>query len=381
MGVTFEFSMPVDVRFGRGRIAEVGQLLRALGARSVLLVSDPALVGTPVVAGIRSALDRAGIGVELFADVEVNPRVDQVERGVEAARETGADAIVGAGGGSSMDVAKAIGVLCANPGPINRYDGGVPVPEPGLPVVAIPTTAGTGSEVTPFANFSDKASAYKFAVGHRHFFATAAIVDPDATVSMPPAVTAATGMDALAHAVESYVARTAHPASEALALRAMNLIGRNLRRAHAAGDDIDAREAVLLGSTLAGMAFVSTRLGVLHALAMPLGGATDLPHGAILAALFAPGVRFNQPASPLRYRRVAEALGRDDGDAAAAIEELRRALALPARLSSPNVDAGTVERIAADALRSVNVRSNPAPMTREAMLVILRQVVETAPAD
>jgi alcohol dehydrogenase len=240
-----------------------------------------------------------------------------------------------------------------------------------VPWAAVPTTAGTGSEVTPFANFSDKRRGYKFAVAHRRFYASLAVVDPEATVGMPPAVTAMTGMDALAHAVESYVARTSHPASEALALRAIQLIGGGLERAHDNGDDLDAREAVLLGSLLAGMAFVSTRLGVLHALAMPLGGVTDLPHGMILAALFAHGVRLNQPSRPRRFADLAAALGRPGGDAADAVDALRERLGLPAVLNSPALDGAAIEGIVDAAMRSVNVRSNPAEMTREALASIL----------
>jgi alcohol dehydrogenase class IV len=300
--------------------------------------------------------------------------VDQVDAGVAEARRIDASAVVGVGGGSSMDVAKAIAALCRNAGPISRYDGGAPVPEPGLLVVAIPTTAGTGSEVTPFANFSEKNRHYKFAVGHRHFFPAIAIVDPEATVSMPAPVTAATGIDALAHAVESYVARTAHPASEVLALRAIELIGGNLARAYGRGDDIEAREAVLLGSTLAGMAFVSTRLGVLHALAMPLGGLTDLPHGLILGILFAAGVRFNEPVASERYRRVAQALGHPDGDAAAAIEALRDQVGIPGRFDTGVLSQDAVQGVALEASRSLNSRSNPRPWTPDALAQVLSQV-------
>lgn len=372
--LSFAFRQPVDVRFGRGRRHEVGALLRDWGVRSALVVTDPGLASTPLLAGITEAIEAAGIAARVFSDVEGNPTVEQTARGLAAGLECGAEAVVGAGGGSSMDVAKAVAVLARNPGPITRYDGGAAVPEAGLPLIAIPTTAGTGSEVTPFANYSDKARGYKFAVGHPRFFATAALVDPEATLGLPAPITAATGMDALAHAIECYTARTSHPASEVLALRAIELIGGNLHRAVRNGGDIDAREAVLLGSTLAGMAFVSTRLGVLHALAMPLGGATDLPHGMILAALFVPGLRFNLPASPDRYRAVAAALGAG-GDAAEAVERLREELDIPARLPA-RLDRETLEDIADASMRSVNVRCNPATMTRKAMIEILHQVVE-----
>jgi alcohol dehydrogenase class IV len=373
-GVTFDFFVPVDVRFGRGRRMEIGDALRARGARSALVVTDPGLASTQAVADIRASLENAGLSAAVFTDVEANPRVDQVDAGVAEARRIDASAVVGVGGGSSMDVAKAIGVLCTNAGPISRYDGGAPVPEPGRPVVAIPTTAGTGSEVTPFANFSEKNRHYKFAVGHRYFFPAIAIVDPEATVSMPAPVTAATGIDALAHAVESYVARTAHPASEVLALRAIELIGANLERAHKRGEDMEAREAVLLGSTLAGMAFVSTRLGVLHALAMPLGGLTDLPHGLILGILFAAGVRFNEPAASERYRRVADALGHPDGDAAAAIEALRDRVGIPGRFDAGVLSQDSVQEVAVEASKSLNSRSNPRPWTPDALAQVLGQV-------
>lgn len=361
----FTFQIATRVMFRRGAVDELRAVLVEHRARSVLVVSDAGLAETPIVGRVRGLIESAGAACTVFTDVEPNPRTDQVAAGTDAARAAGADAIVGVGGGSAMDVAKAIAVLLTNDGPIRAYRGGVPVPTAPAPMVAIPTTAGTGAEVTPFAVFSDKEHRDKFSVGHRHFAAAVALVDPELTVSLPAAITAATGMDALTHAMESYVARTTHPASEALALQAIRLIGAKLERATADGEDLDAREGMLLGSLVAGMAFISTRLGVMHAVAIPIGALTDLPHGLILAAAAEPGLRFNEEAAAVKHRDIAAALGRDDLNAAEAVGALRETVGMPRRLGPLGLTEAMLDPICNAAMESPNIHANPRPITTE----------------
>lgn len=368
----FKIHIGTEVRFGRGACAEIGAVVAERGLRSVLMVTDPGLSVTPIVDLVRDHVEAAGSRCEVFSDVEPNPRTDQVQAGVDAARAIAADAVIGLGGGSAMDVAKAVGVLLTNEGAIRDYRGGVPVGVAPAPIITIPTTAGTGAEVTPFAVFSDKEHDDKFSVGHPYFGATVALVDPELTVSLPAQVTAATGMDALTHAMESYMANGTHPASEALALRAMEMLAGNVVRATTVPDDLDAREAMLQGSLVAGIAFISTRLGVMHAVAIPIGALTDLPHGLILAACAEPGLRFNQEAVPDRYRDIGLAVSGNGEDTATAVGRLREELGLPATLAHLGLTEAMVGPICEAAMESPNIEANPRPMTVEN----LREVVD-----
>lgn len=375
----FTFSLKTTVVFGDGVARTCGEAVRGQGGRRVLVVTDPGVLAAGVPEPALDSLRRDEIPYRLFAEVEPNPTVQDVARAVAAARDFGADSVVGIGGGSAMDVAKAVGILLANPGVIADYDGMNKVTRPGAPVVCLPTTAGTAAEVTIFANYSDRERDYKFSVGGAHVAARVALVDPLLTVGLPPAVTAATGTDAFTHALESYVARSASPVTELLAFRALGLIVAHLERAVADGHDLEARRQMLLGSLLAGMAFIQTRLGLVHALAMPIGGiAPRVPHGVICGVLLPPVVAYNQSHAVDKYAAVAELFGAAGGSPAeraarlaGAIRDWLERIGIPTRLGAIGVAPSAFAAVAEQAAASGNIPVNPRAADRSDLLAIL----------
>jgi alcohol dehydrogenase class IV len=370
-----------EVRFGEGAAGEVPAVLAARGVDSALVVTDPGVREAGVldeVSGGRDDVDDGGVGWTVFDGVEPDPPLSVFESAVEAAREADPDAVVGVGGGSSMDVAKVTAAVAPGGGGVLDYaaeptGGGEPLPGPGLPVVAVPTTAGTGSETTPVAVVSLPDRDLKVGVSSRHLYPDAAVVDPLLAVSLPPRPTAASGMDALAHAVEAYTTRrydakaAADPPGErpdyggrtrltdAFALEAMDLVGGNLRGAVHGGTDVPARRGMALGSHLAGRAFSNAGLGAAHAVAMAAGAAFHTPHGETVAAVLPAVMRFNAPVAGDRYRAVAGALGvptegltdREAADrAAAAVAALRADVGLPDGLSALGVGEDDVAALA-----------------------------------
>lgn len=326
------------VAFGPGAAEELPAHLPD-DAGSVLLVTDPGVREAGVVDHLLAALDdrRPGLAATTFDGVTPDPDLPVFEAAVDRVREVGPDAVVGVGGGSALDVAKVAGAVGVGGGDVLDYaapptGAGDPVPGPGLPTVAVPTTAGTGSETTPVAVVSLPDRDLKVGVSSRHLLPDAAVVDPLLTVSLPPGPTAAAGMDALAHAVEAYTTRSFDakprsapgsrpdyggrtPLTDALARAAVRRIGSGLRRAVDNGEDLDARRDVALGSLAAGIAFANAGLGAAHAVAMAAGAAHDTPHGETVAAVLPAVMRYNAPSVRERYRDVARWLGRDVADA------------------------------------------------------------------
>jgi alcohol dehydrogenase len=274
-------------------------------------------------------------------------------------------------------------VLATNPGSAEDYLGIEKIPNPGIPKIIIPTTAGTGSEVTNVAVLSLKAAHTKKGIVSRHLFADVAILDPELTVGLPPAVTAATGMDALTHAIEAYVSRFAQPLTDHFALEAIRLIGASLRTAVHNGQDLDAREAMLTGSMYAGLAFGSAATGMVHGLAMPLGGRFNVPHGIANAVLLPYVMRYNLISSLDRYRDVAIALGerverlsvRQGAERAiAAVEELSADIGIPSHLDDLSIPKSAIAELASDGMSNVRqVRPNPRNVTYEGLVSILER--------
>lgn len=368
----FVFSAPTEVLFGVGVIERLGQVTAPYGRRP-LVVSDPGVAAAGILARVVDALGAAVDHVETFGEVEPNPSIETVERAVEAYRRGDCDLLVGVGGGSAMDVAKMAAVLVVHGGSVRDYEGIGKVPGPAAPVVAVPTTAGTGSEVTVFTVITDRERRCKMTVGSPHVLPRAAVCDPALTLSLPPAVTAATGMDALTHAIECYVNTADHPIAKTLALEAVRLVGRALRPAYATGA-LPARTEMLLASTMAAMAFTRTRLGNVHAMSHPLGAHFDIPHGLANAVLLPHVMAWNLIACLETYPRLAEALGepvaglppREAAEAAvAAVRRLNRDLGIPERLRDLGVTADAIPAMADDAMKSGNVLVNPRRTRRE----------------
>lgn len=377
--------MPVEIHFGSGKTKELGALARRLGAGKVLLVTDPGVVKAGLAERVFKPLAGADIACEIFDEVRPDSGSDLIMRGAEIARERGIGVVIGLGGGSALDSAKAIAAMAANEGSILDYIGLDKLPRDPLPSICIPTTSGTGSEVSIWSVLTDDRTGVKVSAGGRRFMASIALCDPDLTLTLPPAVTAATGMDALGHAVECFVNRACQPVSGALALQSIALIGKSLRKAVHEGSDGAARYDMMLASVLAGIAMNPTRLGLAHALAMPLGsGDIKIPHGTIIAITLPVVMAFNAEAAPERYAAVARALGEDVAglpplEAArrgvAAVKKLKEDVGIPAGLAACGMREDAVDSVVEEAMKSGNVPVNPRETSASDLAQLLRSAL------
>ncbi|WP_254525681.1 hydroxyacid-oxoacid transhydrogenase [Natrinema caseinilyticum] len=373
----WEFAVADHVKFGNGATEELGDEVATRNVSSVLIVTDEQLREAGVVDTVRASVPD-DVDVDVFDGVEPDPDVDVYESAIETATEIDPDGIVGVGGGSSLDVAKVSGALAPMDRDVLEYvappiGNGVPVPDSETLVFAIPTTAGTGSESSPAAVVSLPDRELKVGISSRHLYPDLAVVDPLLTVSLPPAVTASSGMDALTHAIEAYTTRRydakASPdraggrpdyggrtqVTDLFAEKAIELIGASLRQAVNNGSDVEARRDMSLGSLLAGIAFTNAGLGATHAMAYPVAGENHTPHGVTVAVLLPEVMRYNAPAVADRYGKIAELLGepvdgasdRDASDhAAAAVETLSSDIGIPSGLDGLGVAEDDVPRLA-----------------------------------
>ena len=307
----------------------------------------------------------------MFTDVEGNPSVDTVDKAAAKYREMKADGIVAFGGGSPMDVAKAVALVAKYGGSITEYEGGDKVPGPVDTIIAIPTTAGTGSEVTTFSVITDHTRNYKLSVFSFDLLPKYAILDPELLTSMPASVAASCGIDAMIHALESYLSRAASPFSDAMAEKALELIGGNIRRFVANREDIEAASAMLTGSMFAGIAFSWARLGNVHAMSHPVSAFFDVPHGVANAILLPVIVEYNELADQGRYAKLYQFISEDhkipeDFHPSMLTEEIRRlnkSLGIPAGLAEAGVTEDKIPEMAADAMKSGNILVNPRQST------------------
>jgi alcohol dehydrogenase class IV len=359
----FKFFTPTHLVFGEGCAEEIGWRVRDLGASRVLLVTDRGLERTGLVARVAQSLRDAGLAVVVYSDVAENPTADNVHHGRDLIQAHSLDGVVALGGGSPMDAAKAMSVLSVHEGEITEYEYGLrPFTGQGPLIAAIPTTAGTGAEATMGAVITDPVTHRKIDVVSPFMAPRLALVDPAVTATLPPALTAATGMDALTHSVEGYTATLAHPLTDAIHLLAIQLLGRHLLRAYLDGSDREARAQVMYASMIAGVGFPNSGLGAVHGLALPLGGQFGIPHGVANAIVLPHVMRFNVPACRSRLRQIAVALGAPKKSADGAIEQvfaLRREMKLPV-LKSFGVREEHLDALARDALgRNTNCVTNP----------------------
>jgi alcohol dehydrogenase class IV len=376
---------PVQIVFGEGSLEEIRSFIRSFGKHALVVTGDGPTASMPVVDTLRGILTREGISVSLFSEVKSDPDVETVERGVTKAREEGCDFVIGFGGGSPMDAAKVIAARLNNEGDIASWEGVGRVPGRAKPLVCIPTTSGTGSEVTWVAVISGGKRGQKMSIVSQYLYPVLAIVDPCLTYTMPPELTAATGMDALTHAVESHVSRRAWEPTRAFSLKAAGLASAYLERACQDGSDTEARHCMSLASLLAGMAFTASGLGLAHALSHALGARFGIPHGVANAVLLPHVMRFNLPAAPEAYRELAAAMGmeisglsslRAAEKAVEAVEGLLAALPLPRNLGDLGVPASSVESLAAEAFLNTRMRSsNPRETVLEDLIGILREAL------
>ncbi len=300
---------PRHMRIGGGSLVELGDVVKTLNLYRPLVVTDAYLTASGAAERVMNELGAAGKAVALFDRTVADPTTASLEQGVEALLEHRADCVVGFGGGSPIDTAKALGVLALQPGPMRRFKAPGNCTGPALPIIAIPTTAGSGSEATQFTVISDSDTNEKMLCPGQSFLPIAAIVDYELTMTMPPRLTADTGIDALTHAVEAYVSRRANPISDGLALSAIRLIATHLKQVYRDGSDARAREGMMAAATQAGMAFSNSSVALVHGMSRPIGAHFHVAHGLSNAMLFPLVTAFSVAGAPGRYADCARAYG------------------------------------------------------------------------
>jgi alcohol dehydrogenase class IV len=378
----FQFRIPGSIISGAGSVDQIATDYTLRSAQRVLLVTDRNMMDLGYADRVSVPLEKSGVDVLVFAEVEPEPSAETVRRASAFGRDHGVDAVIGLGGGSPMDVAKLVALFVASPQPIEKTYGVDLAQGERLPLVLIPTTAGTGSEVTKVAvvtaDNQDKAP-----ILAPQLYCDSVILDVDLTLGLPPKVTAATGVDAMVHAVEAYTSSIRkNPASDQLALQAMRLLFGNTRTAVAHGDDVEARSAMLTGSTLAGLAFANSTVGAVHALAYPIGTQFHVSHGGSNAVVFVPTMRFNMPEAAPLYAKIARAVlpetqALDDRTAAAqltdALDELIPAVGLEGRLRDFGIEEQHVSDLTDGAMRQERlIGYNFKPMDRSDVEAVFR---------
>jgi alcohol dehydrogenase len=381
----FTLYTPVKLIFGRPVAQALPEALAELGAQRILLVSDAGLEKAGLVDQVRRILTEAGCQVQTFTGVRSNPTTQDVEHALEAAERFGAEAFVALGGGSVIDVAKAAGLLLANGGRYRDYQWeGRPITRPITPLIAVPTTAGTGSEMTRTAVIEDEETRFKKGVVSPYLYARAAVLDPALTTGLPPRLTAAVGADVLGHAIEAYLGRRANPITDALAAMAIQRAWRFLPRAVHDGRDLEARSEMLLASALAGWAFDQSGLGIVHALAGPVAARYELHHGLCIGLLLPYGLAFNLPALGEKRAGLLDLLGLPREMSDEQVVELVRGwligLGIPTTLRELDIPSPTAEELrtmAEEASRMAMLPNNPRPASAEDCRRILEQVAGT----
>ncbi|ALS20770.1 iron-containing alcohol dehydrogenase [Paenibacillus naphthalenovorans] len=380
----FTYELPTEIAFGVHAVNELPKWIDSLKGSKVFIVSDPGVAQAGILDKVTSPLAEAHITFHTFTEVEREPDVKTIEIATAEAKAFGADLVIGVGGGSAQDAAKAVAVMVNNEGKITQYAGLNHIPNPGLPIICIPTTAGTGSEVTIWTVISEKDYHRKFGIGGKYLAPTLALCDPALTLSLPGPMTAATGMDALTHALESFVNKATQPISEALSRESMRLIAKSLRKAVVQGDNLEARYDMLLASTIAAMAFNPTRLGLAHALCMPLGGKFKVPHGTANAILLPQVMQFNFVGNLEKFKEIAEIFGENTAGlplreaaelSVKAIKKLNQDIGIPAGLREYGVTEEDLDYIAKEGMESGNVWVNPRKPTLEDLKEIVRQSI------
>ena len=378
--MTFSFRTSINVRCSVDAVDRLGEEVRALGLNRVLFVTDPGLARAGISTRGTEALSRAGVEVDVFDAIEPNPRDISIEAAWRARRDFGIQAVVGFGGGSAMDGAKAFAILASNGGRLRDFDGNGAAGKKALPVIAVPTTAGTGSEVTSNAAITDAERRYKMSLRSPSLIPSLAILDPGLLASLPAKIAAESSMDAIIHGLESYTSNRANRLSEGLSLQSLEYLCPTIRRFVANRSDPVVAERMLIGSMFAGTVIGNTGTGNVHALARALGGTYDLPHGLACSLLLAHVVRFNFIAHPGKYRRFAQILGLDvegRGDSEVCdilVEELFRMcadLGIPTQLSDAGIGNLDIQQVASVA--HGNCGPNPRTTTVADLEGLLRQ--------
>jgi alcohol dehydrogenase len=365
----FTVTQPTRIHFGAGSVKELGTLVQSFHGSKVFLVVDPGLVQAGLLNRLTEPLTQAELAVTVYDGVDPEPGLKLADQAYALALEAGCDCVVGAGGGSAMDVAKAVSILLGNGGKAVDYLGLGLIPKPGVPKIMVPTSAGTGAEVTFTAVFINEETGSKAGMNGDPLYPDAALLDPELTLSLPAHVTAYTGIDALTHAIESYTSIQAHAISEMYAIEAVKLIAQHLPAAYAHGENLEARSGMLMASLLAGKALATAGVGLVHAMAYPLGGMFGIPHGLANAVLLPYVIEYNLIGNLKKYAHLAEILGRPNRqlslrDSAVfcvdLLHELNADLGIPASLDELHIPMEKIPEMAKIALTvSRPVANNP----------------------
>ncbi len=369
---------------GKGAIQEIATEVKGRGFKKCLVCSDPDLIKFGVAKKVTDVLDAAGVAYEIFSEIKPNPTIENVRAGVAAFRKSGADCLIAIGGGSSMDTAKAIGIIIANPEfeDVRSLEGVAPTKNKSVPVIAVPTTAGTAAEVTINYVITDAEKNRKMVCVDVHDIPVVAVIDPDMMSSMPKGLTAATGMDALTHAIEGYITKGAWAMSDMFHLKAIEIIAKHLRGAVA--NTPEGREGMALGQYVAGMGFSNVGLGIVHSMAHPLGALYDTPHGIANAILLPTVMEYNADATGEKYRDIARAMGVAGTDAMTldearkaacdAVRELSEDVGIPATLKGI-VKEEDLDFLAQSAMDDACRPGNPKEPTKEDIVALYRSLL------
>jgi alcohol dehydrogenase len=371
---SFDYRPLTRIVFGPGSLDRLGELARKLGGRRVLVVTDRGIIAAGHAQRGIDVLRAAGLETAMFDGVQENPTTVHVDAGLQIARQHNVDLLVGLGGGSSMDCAKGINFLYSNGGRMADYWGVGKATKPMLPMVAVPTTAGTGSECQSFALIADPDTHQKMACGDRKAACRIALLDPELTLSLPRKVTAASGVDALAHALETHVTRVRNPVSQLFSREAWRLLAPHLPTVLSRPDDLEVRGAMHLGASLAGLAIENSMLGAAHACANPLTAHYGITHGVAIGLMLPPVIRFNgsdvgdQYAELIQAAAVCNPRSEPSERIAQFVEKSRAAAELPARLADCGVPHDDLPKLAAEAARQWTAGFNPRPVDEAALL-------------
>ncbi|WP_419749224.1 iron-containing alcohol dehydrogenase [Terrisporobacter petrolearius] len=363
----FSFKIPQNIEFGMGSLRKLPKILKESNSEHVLLISDRGLESIGVVGKIQAIIEAGGIKCTTYLEVKPNPTIAIVDEATALYKECKATSIVALGGGSPLDVAKAVGVLANHGGKITDYEGNHKVPGPVVPMIAIPTTAGTGSEVTASCVITDESRNYKMTVFSYENLPKYVVLDPELIMTAPASIAASCGVDALIHALEAYISRNASPFSDAMAEKAMELIGGNLRRFVANRQDEEAACAMMAGCNFAGIAFAWARLGNVHAMSHPVSAYFHVPHGVANSILLPTVIEYNTLADNGRYEVIYNYIRKNNEvlngfKPEMLVEELKKLnadLGIPKSLSEVGVKEEMIEKMANDAMMSGNIPANP----------------------
>jgi alcohol dehydrogenase len=383
---SFSVNQPTQIIFGVDKVRQLADLVKELGGRRVFLVADPGLQQSGIIEQLTAVLDADEIPYTVYDKVSPEPGLKLADQGVKLAKKNKADCVVGVGGGSALDIAKAVSILLTNGGKAEDYLGLGKIKKKGVPKIMIPTTAGTGAEVTFTAVFINEKTNSKGGMNGDPLYPDAAILDPSLTLSLPQHVTAATGIDAFTHALEAYVSTQAHLVSDMYGLEAIGLISANLRSAYANGDNLEARSAMLLGSLLGGKALATAGVGLVHAMAYPLGGMFNTAHGLANAVLLPYVVEYNIIGNPEKFAVIAQVMGYETEGlpvreaaqlAVDAIHQLNADVGIPPSLAALDIPADKIPEMAKIALTVTRpVENNPRKPTEDDVISVYEAALD-----